>query len=242
MTLLSVNINKIATIRNARGGNVPDVQFFTTKCQEWGADGITVHPRPDGRHIKYEDVEKIKPLIKTSLNIEGYPDENFIELVKKIKPEQVTLVPDAPDALTSNAGWNIKKHLIMLSEMVKELQQSGITTSLFIDADETQVELVTKTGTNRIELYTEDYAKSFTKSPAIAIAPYVHCAKIARNIGLEINAGHDLNLQNLAYLNNEIPFLHEVSIGHALISDALLFGMQNTIMMYKKQLNQKGKE
>jgi len=242
MTLLSVNINKIATIRNARGGNVPDVQFFTTKCQEWGADGITVHPRPDGRHIKYEDVEKIKPLIKTSLNIEGYPDENFIELVKKIKPEQVTLVPDAPDALTSNAGWNIKKHLIMLSEMVKELQQSGITTSLFIDADETQVELVAKTGTNRIELYTEDYAKSFTKSPAIAIAPFVHCAKIARNIGLEINAGHDLNLQNLAYLNNEIPFLHEVSIGHALISDALLFGMQNTIMMYKKQLNQKGKE
>ena len=242
MTLLSVNINKIATIRNARGGNVPDVQFFTTKCQEWGADGITVHPRPDGRHIKYEDVEKIKPLIKTSLNIEGYPDENFIELVKKIKPEQVTLVPDAPDALTSNAGWNIKKHLIMLSEMVKELQQSGITSSLFIDADETQVELVAKTGTNRIEFYTEDYAKSFTKSPAIAIAPYVHCAKIARNIGLEINAGHDLNLQNLAYLNNEIPFLHEVSIGHALISDALLFGMQNTIMMYKKQLNQKGKE
>ena len=163
-------------------------------------------------------------------------------MVKKIKPEQVTLVPDAPDALTSNAGWNIKKHLIMLSEMVKELQQSGITSSLFIDADETQVELVAKTGTNRIEFYTEDYAKSFTKSPAIAIAPYVHCAKIARNIGLEINAGHDLNLQNLAYLNNEIPFLHEVSIGHALISDALLFGMQNTIMMYKKQLNQKGKE
>lgn len=237
MTLLSVNINKIATIRNARGGNVPDVQEFAVKCQEWGADGITVHPRPDGRHIRYDDVEKIKPLIKTSFNIEGYPDERFIQLVLKVKPEQVTLVPDPPEALTSNAGWDIRKNHPMLKEIIAEFQKYGILTSLFVAADESQIEMAPLTGTNRIELYTEDYARGYSTDKNSAISPFVHCAKIARNIGLEINAGHDLNLQNLAFLSSQIPFLHEVSIGHALISDALIYGMQNTIMMYKRQLN-----
>lgn len=238
MTLLSVNINKIATLRNARGGNVPDVQEFATKCQEWGADGITVHPRPDGRHIRYDDVEKIKPLITTSFNIEGYPDEKFIQLVLKIKPEQVTLVPDPPEALTSNAGWDLRKHHSLLKEIIAEFQNSGILTSIFLAPDESQLVLAPLTGTNRIELYTEEYAKGYTLNKMAAVSPYVYCAKIAQKMGIGVNAGHDLNLHNLAFLNQQIPFLHEVSIGHALISDALIYGMQNTIMMYKRQLHQ----
>jgi pyridoxine 5-phosphate synthase len=238
MTLLSVNINKIATLRNARGGNTPNVQDFAIKCQQWGADGITVHPRPDGRHIRYDDVEKLKPIITTSFNIEGYPDDNFIQLVLRIKPEQVTLVPDPPEAITSNAGWDIRKHHIMLKEIVQEFQNAGIKTSLFVAADESQIIMAPMTGTNRIELYTEDYAKAFSSNKEKAISAFVHCAKIAQKMELEVNAGHDLNLQNLAFLNREIPFLHEVSIGHALVSDALIYGMQNTIQLYKRQLNQ----
>jgi pyridoxine 5-phosphate synthase len=241
MTLLSVNINKIATLRNARGGNNPDVQDFAIKCQQWGADGITVHPRPDGRHIRYEDVELLKPLITTAFNIEGYPDKSFVDLVLKIKPEQVTLVPDAPDALTSNAGWDIRKHHIMLKEIVQEFKRMGIKTSLFVEADESQIVLAPLTETDCIELYTEDYAKAYPSNQERAIRDFVHCANIAQKMQLKINAGHDLNLQNLAYLNRQIPFLQEVSIGHALICDALIYGMQNTIIMYKRQLNQNQK-
>lgn len=237
MTLLSVNINKIATLRNARGGNNPNVQDFAIKCQEWGADGITVHPRPDGRHIRYDDVEKLKPLITTTFNIEGYPDPSFIELVNKIKPEQVTLVPDAPEALTSNAGWDIRKHHSMLKEFVQEFHRNGIKTSLFVEADESQIVLAPLTETDCIELYTESYAREFNTNKEKAIRDFVHCANIARKMDLLVNAGHDLNLQNLAYLSHEIPFLQEVSIGHALICDALLYGMQNTIGLYKKQLH-----
>jgi pyridoxine 5-phosphate synthase len=241
MTLLSVNINKIATLRNARGGNNPDVQDFAIKCQQWGADGITVHPRPDGRHIRYEDVELLKPLITTAFNIEGYPDKSFVDLVLKIKPEQVTLVPDAPDALTSNAGWDIRKHHTMLKEIVQEFKRMGIKTSLFVEADESQIVLAPLTETDCIELYTEDYAKAYPSNQERAIRDFVHCANIAQKMQLKINAGHDLNLQNLAYLNRQIPFLQEVSIGHALICDALIYGMQNTIIMYKRQLNQNQK-
>jgi pyridoxine 5-phosphate synthase len=236
MTKLSVNINKIATLRNARGGNVPNVLSAAINCQLFGADGITVHPRPDERHIRYSDVLEIKPLITTEFNIEGYPSAEFITLVLAVKPDQVTLVPDAHDAITSNAGWDTLKNRTFLTEIVAELRKAGIRTSLFVDTNPVNIENASMTGTNRVELYTEPYATDFNKNAAEAIEPFVKAAEIARNAGLGLNAGHDLNLENLRYFHQNIPWTEEVSIGHALISDALYLGLENTIQMYKRQL------
>jgi pyridoxine 5-phosphate synthase len=236
MTKLSVNINKIATLRNARGGNVPNVLTAAINCQLFGADGITVHPRPDERHVKYSDVLEIKPLITTEFNIEGYPSADFITLVLSVKPDQVTLVPDAHDAITSNAGWDTLKYRIFLTEIVAEFRNAGIRTSLFVDTNPVNIENASLTGTNRVELYTEPYATGFNKNAIEAIEPFVQAAEIARNAGLGLNAGHDLNLENLRYFHQNIPWIEEVSIGHALISDALYLGLENTIQMYKRQL------
>lgn len=238
MTKLSVNINKIATIRNARGGNTPDVVKASIDIQEFGADGITVHPRPDERHIRYADVFDIKPIIKTEFNIEGYPSEKFIDLVLKSKPTQVTLVPDAPDAITSNAGWNTRENLEMLQDIIGRFNEGGIRTSIFVDADPEMVEYAAKTGTDRIELYTEPYASGYAADREKAIAPFIDAANVAKNLGLLVNAGHDLNLQNLEYFSQQIPFVKEVSIGHWLISDALYYGLEKTIHMYKSLLAQ----
>jgi pyridoxine 5-phosphate synthase len=236
MTRLSVNINKIATLRNARGGNVPDVLKAAVDCQQFGAQGITVHPRPDERHIRYQDVRDIKPIIVTEFNIEGYPSESFLNLVKEIKPDQVTMVPDPPGALTSSQGWDVKKNLGFLTDTVAELKEYGIRTSLFIETDPGQIEAAALTGTNRIELYTEPYARNFPLDRDKAIAPFVKAAEKASEAGLEINAGHDLSLENLRFYYEHIPYTKEVSIGHALISDALYFGLQKTIRLYLDQL------
>jgi pyridoxine 5-phosphate synthase len=236
MTKLSVNINKIATLRNARGGNVPNVLTAAINCQLFGADGITVHPRPDERHIRYKDVLDIKPLITTEFNIEGYPSEDFINLVLSVKPDQVTLVPDPHDAITSNAGWNTLKHRVYLTEIVSEFRQNGIRTSLFVDTDPVNIENAALTGADRVELYTEPYATNFNKNAVEAVEPFVKAAELARKAGLGINAGHDLSLENLNYFHLNIPWVDEVSIGHALISDALYLGLENTIQMYKRQL------
>jgi pyridoxine 5-phosphate synthase len=236
MTKLSVNINKIATLRNARGGNVPNVLTAAINCQLFGADGITVHPRPDERHIRYSDVLEIKPLITTEFNIEGYPSEDFITLVLSVKPDQVTLVPDPHDAITSNAGWDTLKNRALLTEIVAEFRKNGIRTSLFVDTDPVNIENAALTGTDRIELYTEPYAAGFSNNAIEAIEPFTKAAEIAREKGLGINAGHDLNLDNLRYFHQNIPWVEEVSIGHALISDALYLGLENTIQMYKRQL------
>jgi pyridoxine 5-phosphate synthase len=236
MTKLSVNINKIATLRNARGGNIPNVITAAINCQLFGADGITVHPRPDERHIRYSDVLDIKPLITTEFNIEGYPSEEFITLVLSVKPEQVTLVPDPHDAITSNAGWDMVKNRIFLTEIVSEFRKEGIRTSLFVDTNPVNIENAVFTGTNRVELYTEPYATEFNKNAVKAVEPFILAAGIARNAGLGVNAGHDLNLDNLRYFHQNIPWIEEVSIGHALISDALYLGLENTIQMYKRQL------
>jgi pyridoxine 5-phosphate synthase len=236
MTKLSVNINKIATLRNARGGNIPNVLSAAINCQVFGADGITVHPRPDERHIRYSDVLDIKPVITTEFNIEGYPSDTFIALVLSVKPDQVTLVPDAHDAITSNAGWNTLKYRSLLSDIVKTFTKEGIRTSIFVDTDPVNVENAAYTGTNRIELYTEPYATHFNKNAPGAIEPFIRAAEIARDAGLGVNAGHDLNLDNLHYFYQNIPWTEEVSIGHALISDALYLGLENTIQMYKRQL------
>ena len=236
MTKLSVNINKIATLRNARGGNVPNVLNAAINCQLFGADGITVHPRPDERHIRYNDVLEIKPLITTEFNIEGYPSEEFITLILSVKPDQVTLVPDPYDAITSNAGWDTLKNRIFLTEIVSEFRKAGIRTSLFVDTNPVNIENAALTRTDRIELYTEPYATSFNINAIEAIEPFTKAAVIARNAGLGINAGHDLNLDNLKYFHQNIPWIEEVSIGHALISDALYLGLENTIQMYKRQL------
>lgn len=232
MTRLSVNINKIATLRNARGGNIPDVVAAAIAIQRYGAQGITVHPRPDERHIRRQDVLDIKPVIVTEFNIEGYPSEDFLELVTKVRADQVTLVPDQPGQLTSDHGWNTRKHLSFLKEVVARLQEYGIRTSLFVDPDSDDVEGAALTGTNRIELYTEPYASMYPIDREKAVAPFVIAAETARSAGLEINAGHDLNLDNLKFLVTRIPFIKEVSIGHALISDALYFGLENTIRKY----------
>lgn len=237
MTKLSVNINKIATLRNSRGGNIPNVIKMALDCERFGADGITVHPRPDQRHIKYSDVEELKPLFTTEFNIEGYPSVDFIEMVCRIKPAQVTLVPDAPDAITSNAGWNIKKYHDFLKEIIAEFHQHQIRTSIFVDPQPEQIEFAAKTNTERIELYTEHYAKYYLENRESAISAYVETAKRAHQFGLGINAGHDLNLDNLKYFAQQIPHLLEVSIGHALIADALYFGIENTIQMYKRELH-----
>ena len=236
MTKLSVNINKIATIRNARGGNIPNVVTAAINCESFGADGITVHPRPDERHIRYKDVLELKPVIKTEFNIEGYPSEPFINLVLSVKPHQVTLVPDAHDAITSNAGWDIPKYKMFLRDVITEFRKAGIRTSIFVDTNPANIENAVLTGTDRIELYTEPYASAFTRDAYQAVKPFVAAAEIAKKIGLGINAGHDLNLDNLRYLSQNIPWLDEVSIGHALISDALYLGLENTIQMYKRQL------
>ncbi|MDP4209024.1 MAG: pyridoxine 5'-phosphate synthase [Bacteroidota bacterium] len=236
MTRLSVNINKIATIRNSRGGNTPNVLEAAINCEKFGAEGITVHPRPDERHIRYRDVRDIRPAITTEFNIEGNPNPRFINLVLEVKPDQVTMVPDAHNAITSNQGWDTVKHQDFLVDMVKEFQRQGIRTSIFVDANPKMVEFAAKTGTNRIELYTEPYASDFPKNPEAAIAPFVEAAELAKELGLEVNAGHDLNLENLRYFAQRIPNLAEVSIGHALISNALYLGLEKTIHLYLEQL------
>ena len=236
MTKLSVNINKVATIRNARGGNVPDVCRVALDCEKFGAEGITVHPRPDERHIRYQDVWDLRPQLKTEFNIEGNPNAEFIKLVKAVKPHQVTLVPDAHDAITSNAGWDTVKHYDFLKEVVADFQGVGIRVSIFVDTNLLNMEYAAKTGTDRVELYTEPYATMYPENKEKAIAPFVEAAKLARKLGLGLNAGHDLSLENLKYFHTLIPWVDEVSIGHALISDALYFGLENTIKQYKDQL------
>jgi len=236
MTRLSVNINKIATLRNARGGNIPDVLKAAIDCQRFGAEGITVHPRPDERHIRYQDVRDIKPIITTEFNIEGYPVESFIELVLSVKPQQVTLVPDPPDAITSSTGWDTINNKDFLKRMVATFKQEGIRTSIFVNADPEMVKHAADTGAERVELYTEPYASGFKANPEKAIEPFITAANAARQVGLGLNAGHDLNLENLRYFNRLIPNLLEVSIGHALISDALYYGLENTIQLYLQQL------
>jgi pyridoxine 5-phosphate synthase len=237
MTKLSVNINKIATLRNSRGGNVPDLLQVARDCERFGAQGITVHPRPDERHIRYQDVFDLKELVTTEFNIEGNPTEGrFEEVVLKVRPEQVTLVPDTLSAITSNAGWDTVTHKSRLKELVRLYQTEGIRVSIFVDADPIRVEAAAETGTDRIELYTESYAKGYTLNREAAIAPFVLAAEKASELGLGLNAGHDLSLENLAYFKQNIPGLLEVSIGHALMADALYLGLENTIQMYLRQL------
>lgn len=233
MTNLSVNINKVATIRNARGGNVPNVAHVALDCERFGADGITVHPRPDERHIRQSDVYELRPLLRTEFNIEGYPSEPFMDLVLKVKPAQVTLVPDAPDVLTSSCGWDVTDNLEFLTQIVERLKEKGIRTSIFIDTDERNILAAARTGADRVEFYTEPYATMYPKNPEAAVAPYVTASTMAHNAGLGVNAGHDLSLENLAYFHEKMPYLNEVSIGHALISDALYFGLEETIKRYK---------
>lgn len=236
MTKLSVNINKIALIRNSRGGNMPDVQKAALDIERFGADGITVHPRPDERHIRYSDVIDLKQILTKELNVEGYPSEKFLELVRKVRPAQVTLVPDPPDVLTSDAGWDTVKFKDFLKEIVNELKSYGIRCSIFVDANLRNIENAVDTGTDRIELYTGPYAHNFYKNKELAIKPYIESAKLAVKLGLGINAGHDLNLDNLRYFAENINDLLEVSIGHALISDALYYGLENTVQMYLGRL------
>ena len=236
MIKLSVNINKIATIRNARGSNIPNVVKAAINCERFGADGITVHPRPDERHITYNDVRQIAPIVTTEFNIEGYPTESFIDLVLSVKPHQVTLVPDAPDAITSNAGWDTLTHQCFLKSIISDFRRAGIRTSLFVEAEPQYIEGAKAIQTDRIELYTESYAQHFTLDKELAIKPFVESAVLAKQLGLGINAGHDLNLENLNYFAESIPFLDEVSIGHALISDALYLGLEKTIERYKNCL------
>lgn len=236
MTRLSVNINKIATLRNARGGNMPDVIEAAKNIERFGAEGITVHPRPDERHIRRSDVYELKKVVTTEFNIEGYPSEDFVEMVLEVKPHQVTLVPDPPEALTSSAGWDTVKHEAFLKEVVKRLHDAGIRTSLFIEADTEMIFRAAKTGTNRVELYTEPYAANYEQDREAAIKPFIEAAKAAAEAGLGLNAGHDLNLGNLRYFKDNIPGLLEVSIGHALISDSLYLGLENTVQMYLERL------
>lgn len=236
MVNLSVNINKIATLRNARGGNVPNVQQIAVDCERFGANGITVHPRPDERHIRRTDVFALRPLIRTEFNIEGYPTEDFLKLVLMVKPSQVTLVPDAPDALTSSAGWEIEPNTEFLSSIVDRLKEAGIRTSIFVDTDEENIKLAAKTGTDRIELYTEPYAAGYANDREAAVEPFVRAAEAAHKVGLGINAGHDLGLKNLKFFKERVPHLMEVSIGHQLISDALYLGLEQTIKAYQECL------
>lgn len=236
MTRLSVNINKIATIRNARGGNIPDVVKAALDCERFGAQGITVHPRPDERHIRRKDVYDLKPLLKTEFNIEGYPTRKFMDMVIEVKPAQVTLVPDPPNALTSNAGWDTIKHRDFLKDVIAEFKFHGIRSSIFIGTDHQMIFKAAETGTDRVELYTEPYATHYPESRDEAIAPFMSAAIAASDAGLGLNAGHDLSLENLRFFAQNIPNLLEVSIGHALISDALYLGLENTIQLYLKAL------
>jgi pyridoxine 5-phosphate synthase len=236
MTKLSVNINKIATLRNARGGNVPDVVKVALDCESFGADGITVHPRPDERHIKKTDVYNLKSLLHTEFNIEGYPSAEFMDLVLRTKPHQVTLVPDSPTQLTSNSGWDTVENFDFLTSIIEQLNKAGIRSSIFVSTDLEKIEYAAKTGTDRVELYTEPYASNYEKNRDEAIAPFVEAAKLTRKLGIGLNAGHDLSLKNLEFFSKNIPWLDEVSIGHALICDALYLGLEKTIQEYKNCL------
>ena len=236
MVKLSVNINKIATLRNARGGDTPNVLEAAKNIKRFGAQGITVHPRPDERHIRYQDVRELKPTVTTEFNVEGYPSEDFLNLVEEVRPHQVTLVPDPPNAITSNAGWDTIQHQEELSRIIERLKSKGMRTSIFIETNEELIRAAKDTGTDRIELYTESYAVGYAKDKEAAVAPFVKSAKVALEVGLGINAGHDLNRENLAYFAQRVEGLQEVSIGHALISDALYLGLENTVQLYLKAL------
>jgi len=236
MTRLSVNINKIATLRNARGGNNPNVIQVAKDCERFGAQGITVHPRPDQRHIRYADVIELKKMVTTEFNIEGYPDDRFLKLVKETKPAQATLVPDKPETITSNAGWDTVNNEKFLSDVIQELRETGTRVSVFVDPTVKMVEGAKKAGADRIELYTEPYASNYHQNREAAVKPYVEAAAHAHRIGLGVNAGHDLDLANLKFLVKSLPPLEEVSIGHALICDALYFGLENTIQLYLREL------
>ena len=235
-TNLSVNINKIATLRNARGENNPDVLKVAADCQRFGADGITVHPRPDERHIRRDDVFSLRPLVHTEFNIEGNPTPEFIDLVLKVKPEQVTLVPDAPGQLTSDAGWDVEANFEFLSDIIARFSEAGIRTSIFVGTDPDNIKAAARTGTDRVELYTKPYADMYPTNPENAVAPFFEASRVAHAAGLGVNAGHDLSLENLAFFHSRVPFLNEVSIGHALICDALYLGLEKTIAAYKQAL------
>lgn len=233
MTNLSVNINKIATLRNSRGENMPNVQKVAVDCERFGANGITIHPRPDERHIKHEDVFTLRPIVRTEFNIEGYPSPEFMDMVLKVKPEQVTLVPDAPDAITSNAGWDVETNLEFLTGIVDRLREAGIRSSIFVGTDVENIKLAAKAGADRVELFTKPYADMYPTDSEAAVAPFVVASKAAHNAGLGVNAGHDLSLENLKFFYERLPYLNEVSIGHALICDALYLGLEETIKRYK---------
>ncbi len=236
MVKLSVNINKIALLRNSRGANIPDLIKAAQDCERFGAQGITVHPRPDQRHITYNDVRQLKDVVSTELNVEGFPSKEFMEVVLQVKPHQVTLVPDAPDALTSNAGWDTVANKKFLTEVISRLKDKGIRTSIFLDTQHNLCEAAALTGTDRIELYTENYAKAYRSDKNLAVAPYSEIAKLAHSLNMGVNAGHDLSDENLAFFKANVPYLEEVSIGHALISQALYLGLENTIQRYLYQL------
>lgn len=236
VTNLSVNINKVATLRNARGENAPNVEKVAVDCEAFGANGITVHPRPDERHIRRDDVIRLRPLVKTEFNIEGYPTDEFMDLVLKTKPEQVTLVPDAPGALTSSAGWDVAANLEFLTGIVDRLRDAGIRSSIFVDTDPENIRLAAKAGADRVELFTKPYADLYPTDPEAAVAPYVEASRAAHKVGLGVNAGHDLSLENLEWFHKHVPYLNEVSIGHALICDALYLGLSETIRRYKEAL------
>lgn len=237
MTKLSVNINKIATLRNSRGGNTPDLAEAARNIERFGGQGITVHPRPDERHVRYADVRELKPILTTEFNIEGYPTADFIELVTEVVPAQVTLVPDPPEAITSNAGWDTIKHRDLLKDIVARFKEKGIRVSIFTEADPRMVEAAVETGTDRVELYTEAYATGYAADKAKAIAPFIEAARTALQVGLGVNAGHDLSLENIEYFAANIPGLLEVSIGHALISESLYLGLENTVRMYLRKIH-----
>lgn len=239
MTNLSVNINKIATLRNARGENRPSVEQVAVDCENFGAQGITIHPRPDERHIRRDDVFRLRPLVKTEFNIEGFPSDDFIELVLKARPEQVTLVPDSPGQITSNSGWDVAANLDFLTGVVERFKDAGIRTSIFVAADPETIRCASRTGADRIELYTKPYADLYPRDPESAVAPYIEASRAAHNVGLGVNAGHDLSLENLAYFHEKVPYLNEVSIGHALICDALYLGLKETIARYRACLASK---
>ena len=236
MTNLSVNINKVATLRNARGENCPNVEKFATDCEMMGAQGITVHPRPDERHIRYADVYALRPLVKTEFNIEGYPSPEFMELVLKVRPEQVTLVPDSPTDLTSHGGWDVEANMQFLTDIVDRLREAGIRSSIFVEADVDVVRAAARTGADRVELYTKPYADRYSENPEEAVKPFLAASDAAHRCGLGVNAGHDLNLDNLHFFYQQLPYLNEVSIGHAIISDALYYGIEETIRLYRQCL------
>lgn len=236
MTRLSVNINKIATLRNARGGNNPDVIKVALDCERFGAQGITIHPRPDERHIRYDDVMQLQRVVTTEFNIEGYPDERFLKIIREAKPDQATLVPDGPGVVTSNAGWDTMRHEHFLRKIVSEIKSQGVRVSVFVEASEDMVRGAARVGADRVELYTEPYARQFPDNRDKAIKAYIEASNAARDLGVGLNAGHDLDLTNLKFLRQSIPWLDEVSIGHALISDALYFGLENAIQLYLREL------